>query len=129
MTPSAIDCFSASKKRKNDEVTDLKTAADAIINNDSNTAKRQNNPATQPIQTGGLQQPVFTESYFMPNQSQLPPRSTTPPLSMTLAHYNANSQSYATSVVRSAEEQSTAVCSGMTPVYRPAAERWGSSFL
>ncbi|KAG2227848.1 hypothetical protein INT45_002086 [Circinella minor] len=137
MTPSTMDCFSSNnKKRKNDDVVELDTST-----NTSTCFNNNNRPIIAPIgtkrhhnlsaQSDNQQEetPTFKESYFMPNQqSQLPPRSTTPPLSMTLSHSNSNG-GYATSVVKSANEHSSTVCSGMTPVYRPAAERWGSSFL
>ncbi|KAI8146236.1 hypothetical protein BJV82DRAFT_666032 [Fennellomyces sp. T-0311] len=119
MTPAPIDCFSSTKKRKNDE----------LVEEDTSATKRATGNA-QPIQTDQQEQPEFVEPCFMPpNLSSIPPRSTTPPLGMTLAHYNANSGGYSTSVVKSANEFSSPVCSGMTGVYRSTSERWGSTIL
>lgn len=59
----------------------------------------------------------------------LPPRPTTPPLGMTLAHYDASKGGYTASVVASQNEVKSNICSGMTPLYRTPMERWGSCLL
>ncbi|KAI8393450.1 uncharacterized protein BYT42DRAFT_609244 [Radiomyces spectabilis] len=59
----------------------------------------------------------------------LPPRPKTPPLGMTLAHYDPSSGGYTASVVKSADEVTAGICTGMTPVYRAPMERWGSCLI
>ncbi|KAI9013413.1 hypothetical protein CLU79DRAFT_769238 [Phycomyces nitens] len=61
--------------------------------------------------------------------SDLPLRSTTPPLGMTLAHYDASIGGYTASVVKSEDRIDAPICSGMTPVYRAPMERWGSCLI
>ncbi|OBZ88031.1 hypothetical protein A0J61_03913 [Choanephora cucurbitarum] len=57
------------------------------------------------------------------------PRPTTPPLGMTLCHYNPNTGSYTSSQINSNHEVKSQICTGMTPVYRPPFERWGSCLI
>ncbi|KAI8057570.1 uncharacterized protein B0P05DRAFT_591265 [Gilbertella persicaria] len=56
-------------------------------------------------------------------------RPTTPPLGMTLCHYNANTGSYTSSQINSNHEVKSQICTGMTPVYRAPFERWGSCLI
>lgn len=83
-----------------------------------------------------MQEHVYVTPSFMPNSHSiapssqaLPPRPTTPPLGMTLAHYDAASGGYATTVVKSADQIDSTICSGMTPAYRSPMERWGSCLI
>ncbi|CAO3643770.1 unnamed protein product [Cunninghamella echinulata] len=78
----------------------------------------------------------ITPNYFNPlNQHELvsfmqpPPRSTTPPLSMTLAHYDEASGGYTSSMVKSTNEVSSSICTAMTPAYRSPMERFGSCLI
>lgn len=64
-----------------------------------------------------------------PPQSDLPMRPSTPPLGMTLSHYNPATGSYTSSQINSDNEMKTQICSGMTPVYRAPFERWGSCLI
>lgn len=75
--------------------------------------------------------PTFQAPCFPINtaQQQEPPRPKTPPLGMTLAHYDASSGGYTASVVKSSDEINSNICTGMTPTYRPPMERWGSCFI
>ncbi|OAD70795.1 hypothetical protein PHYBLDRAFT_170882 [Phycomyces blakesleeanus NRRL 1555(-)] len=66
---------------------------------------------------------------FSISPSDLPPRSTTPPLGMTLAHYDASVGGYTASVVKTENRFDAPICSGMTPVYRAPMERWGSCLI
>ncbi|KAL1928294.1 hypothetical protein VTP01DRAFT_3210 [Rhizomucor pusillus] len=65
----------------------------------------------------------------IPSSMTVPPRPTTPPLGMTLAHYDASTGGYTASVVASQDEVKSSICSGMTPIYRTPMERWGSCLL
>lgn len=69
-----------------------------------------------------------TTTVLQPPQTQ-PMRSTTPPLGMTLAHYDASTGSYTSSQVNSNPEVRSPICTGMTPVYRAPFERWGSCLI
>lgn len=60
---------------------------------------------------------------------EIPSRPTTPPLGMTLSHYNPATGSYTSSQINSNHEVKSAICTGMTPVYRPPFERWGSCLI
>ena len=62
-------------------------------------------------------------------QSDLPMRPSTPPLGMTLSHYNPATGSYTSSQISSDNEIKSQICSGMTPVYRAPFERWGSCLI
>ncbi|GAN11417.1 hypothetical protein MAM1_0588d10979 [Mucor ambiguus] len=64
-----------------------------------------------------------------PAQSDLPMRPSTPPLGMTLSHYNPATGSYTSSQISSDNEIKSKICSGMTPVYRAPFERWGSCLI
>ncbi|CAO3661948.1 unnamed protein product [Rhizopus stolonifer] len=63
------------------------------------------------------------------NEASLPPRPTTPPLGMTLSHYNPATGSYVSSQLKSEQEIKSSICSGMTPIYQSPIEPWGSSLL
>jgi hypothetical protein len=76
-----------------------------------------------------LVQPTNISSTALPPQSDLPMRPSTPPLGMTLSHYNPATGSYASSQINSDNEMKTQICSGMTPVYRAPFERWGSCLI
>ena len=73
----------------------------------------------------------FSTSSFIPvtSSSTDPLRPKSPPLGMTLSHFDASTGSYNSTVVNMADAVDTSVCSGMTPVYRTAAERYGSELL
>lgn len=60
---------------------------------------------------------------------QVPPRPTTPPLSMSLSHYDASTGTYSSSQLNSQPEVKSQMCTGMTPVYRAPFERWGSCLI
>ncbi|KAI7902385.1 uncharacterized protein BX663DRAFT_486699 [Cokeromyces recurvatus] len=62
--------------------------------------------------------------------AQLPPlRPSTPPLGMTLSHYNPTTGSYTASQLNVDHEVKSKICTGMTPVYRAPFERWGSCLI
>lgn len=71
----------------------------------------------------------FQPSLSHPSNDANIPRCKSPPLGMTLAHFDPASGGYATSVLKSEENVSAPICSGMTPAYRPPIERWGSCML
>ncbi|ORX61937.1 hypothetical protein DM01DRAFT_1403669 [Hesseltinella vesiculosa] len=56
-------------------------------------------------------------------------RPTTPPLSMTLAHYSESAGGYTQTQVKSSDHISSSICTGMTPVYRAPTDRWGSCLI
>ncbi|KAI8066671.1 hypothetical protein BC940DRAFT_319821 [Gongronella butleri] len=56
-------------------------------------------------------------------------RPTTPPLSMTLSHFDASTGNYTHSQVRSTHQISSTVCTGMTSAYRGPTDRWGSCLI
>lgn len=58
-----------------------------------------------------------------------PKRCTTPPLSMTLAHYDPCTGTHITSAIHTMSEVNSTICTGMTPVYRAPFERYGSCLL
>lgn len=53
-------------------------------------------------------------------------RPMTPPLGMTLSHYNPRTGSYTFSQLNSQDKINSPICTGMTPVYKPSFEKWGS---
>jgi hypothetical protein len=57
------------------------------------------------------------------------PRCSSPPLGMTLAHYDSASGGYSTSLLKTENSFDAPICSGMTPAYRSPIERWGSCML
>lgn len=59
----------------------------------------------------------------------VPDRPSTPPLGMTLAHYNPATGDYTASQLNSNHEVKSPICTGMTPVYRAPFERWGSCLI
>lgn len=75
-----------------------------------------------------ITQPSFNATPPPQPQPQ-PMRPTTPPLGMTLAHYDASTGSYTSSQLNSNHEVKSAICTGMTPVYRAPFERWGSCLI
>lgn len=56
-------------------------------------------------------------------------RPSTPPLGMTLSHYNAETGTYISLQLNSQDIINSPICTGMTPVYKPSFERWGSSTI
>lgn len=95
----------------------------------------QQNDVKRPIpETPALHQNEehsFSTSSFIPvtSSSTDPLRPKSPPLGMTLSHFDASTGSYSSSVVNITDAVDTNVCSGMTPMYRTAAERFGSELL
>jgi hypothetical protein len=71
----------------------------------------------------------MTDDYVNPMQQQQPPRPTTPPLGMTLSHYDPSTGTYNSSQINSQHEVTSKICTGMTPVYRAPFERWGSCLI
>ncbi|KAI9244341.1 hypothetical protein BY458DRAFT_561025 [Sporodiniella umbellata] len=69
------------------------------------------------------------QDYSMREETCLPTRPKTPPLGMTLAHYNPNTGSYVSSQLNSDQEIKSSICTGMTPIYQSPIERWGSTIL
>lgn len=69
------------------------------------------------------------EDIVMEEEHTLPPRPTTPPLGMTLSHYDPSTGSYTPSQFNSHHEVKSSICTGMTPVYRAPFERWGSCLI
>ena len=65
----------------------------------------------------------------MDRDQDMPMRPTTPPLGMTLSHYDPNTGSYTSSQLNSNHEVKGPICTGMTPVYRAPFERWGSCLI
>ncbi|CEG76850.1 hypothetical protein RMATCC62417_11687 [Rhizopus microsporus] len=59
----------------------------------------------------------------------MPPRPKTPPLGMTLSHYNPQTGSYVASQLISNHEVKETICTGMTSVYRAPIERYGSFII
>lgn len=59
----------------------------------------------------------------------IPDRPSTPPLGMTLSHYNPATGGYTSSQLNSNSEVKSSICTGMTPVYRAPFERWGSCLI
>ncbi|CAM0140239.1 hypothetical protein VKS41_007818 [Umbelopsis sp. WA50703] len=122
--------YSQDLKRKNiQDHTDMsaaKRAATIQPPSPFDTPLPHNNPYSMsaPPSTCGLQQ----LSPHPSNDANIP-RCKSPPLGMTLAHFDPASGGYATSVLKSEETVSAPICSGMTPAYRPPIERWGSCML
>ncbi|KAG2210356.1 hypothetical protein INT47_003341 [Mucor saturninus] len=56
-------------------------------------------------------------------------RPSTPPLGMTLCHYHAATGKTISTQLGIQDEIHSPICSGMTPVYKPSFERWGSCTL
>lgn len=71
------------------------------------------------VQTDEVMEEVMTEIA----------RPSTPPLGMTLSHYNAATGQYISSQLETQDKINSPICSGMTPVYKPSFERWGSCTL
>ncbi|KAI9366450.1 hypothetical protein BD770DRAFT_5060 [Pilaira anomala] len=70
-----------------------------------------------------------TTTTTIEEQGSLPPRPNTPPLGMTLSHYDSSTGAYTSSQLNSMDEVNTVICSGMTPVYKPSFERFGSYII
>lgn len=66
---------------------------------------------------------------MMEGDFMIPDRPSTPPLGMTLAHYNPATGDYTSSQLNSNHEVKSSICTGMTPVYRAPFERWGSCLI
>jgi hypothetical protein len=95
------------------------------------TANEESNTPSSPEEDCIMDDVLITQPTFnatVPPQPQ-PMRPTTPPLGMTLAHYDASTGSYTSSQLNSNHEVKSSICTGMTPVYRAPFERWGSCLI
>ncbi|KAI9305694.1 hypothetical protein BJ944DRAFT_239419 [Cunninghamella echinulata] len=131
------------KKRKNSMEEEEENDTSLSFNANKRTHTGYDSPESMLIDEQKQQQEEvienissITPNYFNPlNQDELasfmqpPPRSTTPPLSMTLAHYNESSGGYTPSMVKSTNEVSSSICTAMTPAYRSPMERFGSCLI
>ncbi|KAI8353195.1 hypothetical protein BD560DRAFT_449827 [Blakeslea trispora] len=105
------------------------------MNSTNQLAKRKNTESWSKDNTKRIHtinhSPLPKEDYSMEDAYTPPaiPRPTTPPLGMTLCHYNPNTGSYTSSQINSNHEVKSQICTGMTPVYRPPLERWGSCLI
>ncbi|KAI8063012.1 hypothetical protein BDF21DRAFT_369001 [Thamnidium elegans] len=93
--------------------TQLKRKGD--VNNEVTNVKRVHTDYLQPTST------------MIP--TDLPARPTTPPLGMTLSHYNPSTGTYTSSQLISEDQVTSSICTGMTPAYKPSFERWGSCII
>ncbi|KAI8884919.1 hypothetical protein K501DRAFT_216746 [Backusella circina FSU 941] len=107
-------------KRKNDTIEDVSVKRPFL---DKQTPITTNDYFSQNTPPSTLDSPMEESTNYTS-----PPRPSTPPLGMTLAHYDANTGTYSSSVIKSHHAQ-TQICTGMTPVYRPPFERWGSCLI
>ncbi|KAJ8656459.1 hypothetical protein O0I10_007782 [Lichtheimia ornata] len=114
--------FDASKKRKNTQVLETNDDVKRPIPETPSSAYDKNEEHS-----------INTSSFIPVTSSSSSPadplRPKSPPLGMTLSHFDASTGSYSSSVVNITDAVDTNVCSGMTPVYRTAAERYGSEIL
>ncbi|KAI8997893.1 hypothetical protein BDB01DRAFT_831414 [Pilobolus umbonatus] len=87
------------------------------------------NEQSQPVASIVSPSPTRITDYPMEDAALSQPRCTTPPLSMTLSHYDPTTGTHKTSSINSMQEVKSPICTGMTPVYRAPFERWGSCLL
>ncbi|KAG2177535.1 hypothetical protein INT44_008047 [Umbelopsis vinacea] len=113
------------KRKINPEPTPMHAAKRPATDHLPNTTHSFTAPPSQPL----YQESGFGSSPIPPMSNTNMPRCKSPPLGMTLAHFDSASGGYSTSLLKTENSTDSPICSGMTPAYRPAMERWGSCML